>query len=67
MIGERFSKKIATDYPYRFTGVAGLNYVLKNELTLGLTYTYVNNLLDLDRSAGSYQINKAVIDLKKTF
>ncbi|MGB9081954.1 MAG: TIGR03016 family PEP-CTERM system-associated outer membrane protein [Desulfuromonadaceae bacterium] len=67
MIGERFSQNKATDYPYRFTGVAGLNYALKDELTLGLTYTYVNYLLDLDTTAGSYQINKAVVDLKKVF
>lgn len=67
MIGERFSQNSAAGYPYRFTGVAGLNYALKNELTLGLTYTYVNHLMDLERTAGSYQINKAVVDLKKSF
>ena len=65
--GERFSRIAASDYPYRFTGVAGLNYALKNELTLGLTYTHVNNLLDLDTTAGSYQVNKAVVDIKKVF
>jgi len=65
--GERFSKRTASDFPYRFTGVAGLSYAFKDELTLGLTYTYVNNLLDLDTTEGSNQINKAVIELKKTF
>lgn len=65
--GERFSRITASDYPYRFTGVAGLNYVMKNELTLGLTYTHVNNLLDLDTTAGSYQVNKAVVEVKKSF
>ena len=65
--GERFSKKTVFDYPYRFNGVAGLSYALKNELTVGLTYTYVINLLDLDTTAGSKQINKAAIDLKKSF
>lgn len=67
MIGERFSHNSAAGYPYRFTGVAGLNYVFKDELTLGLTYSYVSNLQDLDTTAGSYQINKAVIELKKSF
>ncbi|MFZ2948390.1 MAG: TIGR03016 family PEP-CTERM system-associated outer membrane protein [Desulfuromonadaceae bacterium] len=70
-IGERFGRGVVTntltDRPYRFTGIAGISYALKNELTVGVTYTYVNNLLDLDRTAGSYQINKAVIDLKKIF
>jgi hypothetical protein len=65
--GERFSQKTAADYPYRFTAVAGLSYALKNELTLGLTYTHVSNLYDLDRTAGSSQINKAVVEVKKAF
>lgn len=65
--GERFSRKLVTDYPYRFTGVAGLSYAFKNELSIGLTYTYVNNLLDLDTTAGSNQINKVVVEVKKTF
>jgi opacity protein-like surface antigen len=65
--GERFNKRTVLDYPYRFTGVAGLSYALKDELTIGLTYTYVNYLLGLDTTVGSKQINKAVIDLKKSF
>ncbi len=65
--GERFSRVTAVDYPYRFTGVAGLSYALKNDLTLGLTYTHVNNLLDLERNAGSYQVNKVVLEVKKAF
>lgn len=65
--GERFSRQTTFEYPYRFTGVAGLSYALKNELTLGLTYTYVNNLLDLDTTVGSNQINKVVLELRKAF
>lgn len=65
--GEQFSQKTAVDYPYRFTGVAGLNYALKNELTIGLTYTYVTDRYDLDTTVGAKQTNKAVVELKKTF
>jgi len=65
--GERFSGTTTDDYPYRFTGVAGLSYAFKNELTLGLTYTHVSNLYDLDTTAGSNQINKAVVEVKKAF
>ena len=65
--GERFSQKTAADYPYRFTGVAGLNYALKNELTLGLTYTYVTDQYELDTTVGAKQVNKAVVEVKKSF
>lgn len=65
--GERFSRLTATDYPYRFTGVAGLSYALKDDLTLGLTYTHATYLFDLDTTAGSKQINKAVVEMKKAF
>ncbi|NTV50345.1 MAG: TIGR03016 family PEP-CTERM system-associated outer membrane protein [Geobacteraceae bacterium] len=65
--GERFSHKTAADYPYRLTGVAGLNYALKNELTLGLTYTYVTDQYELDTTVGAKQVNKAVVEIKKTF
>jgi len=64
---ERFSRKTVTDHPYRFTGSAGMSYVFKNELSFGVTYTYVNNLLDLDTTADSIQVNKAVVELKKVF
>ena len=65
--GEHFNKKTASDLPYRVSGVAGLSYQFKDELTLALTYTYVNNLQNLDTTAGSNQINKAVLELKKSF
>lgn len=65
--GERLSRLTVADYPYQFTGVAGLSYALKDELTLGLTYTHVNYLLDLDTTAGEKVINKVVVELKKSF
>lgn len=64
---EKFSRLTNADYPYRLSGVVGLNYALQNDFTIGLTYTYVNYLFDLDTTAGSKQINKAVLDIKKIF
>lgn len=65
--GERTSRLTVSDYPYRFTGAVGLNYLLKNDLTIGVTYTYVTNLYDLDTTAGANQINRAVVELRKVF
>ena len=65
--GERFSRKLVTDYPYRFSGVAGLSYAFKDELTLAVTYTHVSQLYALDSAAGANRINKVVVELKKVF
>lgn len=65
--GDRFSRKTSADYPYRFSGTAGLNYALQNELTLGLTYTYVTNLYSLHNRNGVKDINRAIIEVKKAF
>ena len=65
--GERFSRNSASDYPYRFTGVAGLSYAFKDALTLALTYTYINNLKDPNAGAPAYQVNNAIVELRKTF
>lgn len=65
--GERFSRNTVSDYPYRFTGVAVLNYAFKDALTLGFTYTYINNLKDPNAGAASYQVNNAILELRKTF
>jgi hypothetical protein len=65
--GERFNRKFAADYPYRFTGIAGVGYAMKDELTLGLTYTYVTYRYGLDTAFGSKEINKAVVEVRKGF
>jgi hypothetical protein len=64
---ERFSKITEADYPYRFTVIGGLGYALKNDLTLGLTYTYVTYLNGLDTTSGAKEINRAVVEVKKGF
>jgi hypothetical protein len=65
--GDRFSRNTASDYPYRFTGVAGLSYAFMDALTLAITYTYINNLRDPNAGAAAYQVNNAILELRKTF
>jgi hypothetical protein len=64
---ERFSRKTVEEYPYRFSGSSGLSYLLNHDLTLGLTYTYVTNLYQLDSASGAKDINKVVVEIKKVF
>jgi hypothetical protein len=56
-----------TNYPYRFTGSGGLNFAFNKELTLGLTYTYVAERYGFRDAAGATEINKGVVEVKKSF
>jgi len=64
---ERTSRLSQSDTPYRFLGVMGLSYAFKKDLTLGVTYTYATHRQDLDTSAGSVDVNKAMVEVKKIF
>lgn len=64
---ERYSAKAASDYPYRYIGTAGLSYAFKDELTLGLTYSYITSMHDLDTTADAKQINRVVVEVRKAF
>jgi hypothetical protein len=66
-IGEQFSRKIATDYPYRLTTIAGLSLALKNDLALNVNYTYVVYRYSLNDGTGAREINRVVAEVKKTF
>jgi len=57
----------SSNLPWRFVGNGGLSYAFKNELTLGLTYTYTTELRDLNTLVGSKQVNRAILELKKVF
>jgi hypothetical protein len=67
LTGERFSRKTAADYPYRFSTVVGFNFLFNHEITLGLTYSYITNRYDLDSASGSKDINKLLVEVKKAF
>lgn len=55
------------DYPYRLIGSVRLSYVFKDDLSLGLSYSYDTQLRDLDSTSDSIDINRVVVELRKTF
>jgi hypothetical protein len=65
--GEQFTRKIATDYPYRLTTIAGLSLALKNDLALNVNYTYVVYRYSLRDGTGANEINRAAVEVKKIF
>jgi len=55
-----------TVYPYHLIASGGLRYVLKDDLTLSVTYTYVTYRNALDASSAK-ETNRAVVEIKKVF
>ena len=67
---EKFSQQNSSSssgYPRRITGAGGLNFSFNKELTLALTYTYVTERYGFRDAAGAKEINKAVVEVKKSF
>jgi hypothetical protein len=64
---ERFSRKTVAEYPYRFTGIGSLNFTLNYDVTVGLTYTYVTYRYALDSASNATEINRAIMEVRKTF
>lgn len=64
---EKTTRLSSSDTPYRLLGTLGLGYAFKKDLTVGVSYTYATYRQDLDTSAGSIDINKALLEVKKIF
>jgi hypothetical protein len=56
-----------SDYPYRITGTGGLSFAFNKDLTLSLTYTYATERNGFRYSVGSTDVNRGVVEIKKTF
>jgi hypothetical protein len=65
--GEHFIRSNSSNYPYRLTTIAGLSLALKNDLALNLEYTYVVYRFSLKDGTGANEINRAAVEVKKTF
>lgn len=55
------------DYPYRFVGSARLSYAFKDDLSLGLSYIYDTEMRKLVSTSDSIDINRVVVEVRKTF
>lgn len=64
---ERYSAGVSTDYPYRYSGNAGLLFDFSSNLVLKLDYSHISNRYAFDDSSGSNDTNRVVLELAKTF
>jgi hypothetical protein len=64
---ERFSVSSPSVLPYRITGIAGLSYAFNYGVTLGLNYTYIAYLTSLRNAELAKEINRVVVEVRKTF
>lgn len=62
--GDHLNQREAIDYPYHLYGNAGFEYVLNKHATLGANYTRVSYRRELDRSEGSVQVNRAIVEMR---
>jgi hypothetical protein len=66
-LGERYSQTTTSDFPYKFTGKAGLAYSFNNDLGLSLNYYHITYRHEIARTLDSKDINRVVLELSKTF
>lgn len=65
--GDRLSRRSSIDYPYHLAATGSLGYAMKNEATLGFTYTYATYRYRPDEGKGSIDVNRIVLQLRKAF
>ncbi len=64
---DRTKSRSATEYPYRVSVASGLSYGFNYDISLNGTYTYVNYRYGLRDATGGKEIQRVVVELKKTF
>ena len=64
---ERYYMNTESEFPYHLYVTTGLSYAFNHDLILSFNYTYYIKRQELDIITVSIQVNKAVVELKKTF
>jgi len=65
--GDKLSRSSVLDYPYHLTATATLGYAMNYGVTLGFTYTYATYRYQLGQGRDAVEINRATLQLRKTF
>jgi hypothetical protein len=55
------------DFPYRLVVTTGLTYAFNHDITLSMTYSYDTSRNEIGTTAGSKEINRGIVELKKVF
>jgi hypothetical protein len=65
--GDKVSRRSSLDYPYHLTATGSLGYAMAHEASLGFTYTYATYRYRLNKSEGSIEINRVILQFRKAF
>ena len=65
--GDQLNRRSSLDYPYHLSAIGSLGYQLGHESSIGFTYTYASYRYHLDQRNGSIEINRAILQYRKTF
>ena len=64
---ERYYINNGIDLPYHLFVSTGLSYAFNHDLTLSLTYTFDTKRNDPSSTTGEIEINRVIVEAKKTF
>jgi hypothetical protein len=68
LLGERLSRdSVVFNLPYHLVASASLQYILAEGLTLGVLYSHISYRDDLGSSTGSIEVNRGIVELRKSF
>lgn len=69
LAGEKYERVSAGELPYRFIGGTGFSYTLGEGFTVAVTYRHISNFRNLDADSPEFgsQVNRGVVELRKTF
>lgn len=64
---ERFYYTAGTGFPYHLNATTGLSYTFKHDIALSLIYTFDTQRNSIDSTSGAIDVNRVVVEVRKTF
>ncbi len=64
---DRFSRRVAEDYPYRLNGSTGLSWAFNRDLSLSLAYSYALQRKDIETPRDEIGTSRVILEVRKTF
>ncbi|KAA0890481.1 TIGR03016 family PEP-CTERM system-associated outer membrane protein [Oryzomonas rubra] len=64
---EHFYQINSGDFPYHFIATSGLTYAFNYDISLGVTYSFETYRNAVDRAADAKEINRGIVEVRKTF
>ena len=67
LTGDKVSRAALADYPYHFSGTAGVSYGFNYDVSASLNYSYIDYRHDFESGREEKQTNRVIFALRKVF